>query len=123
MDGRSHTDPDIYAPSYNGESIGHWEGDTLVIETQNFETKNHFVDNVPVSEQFHITERVRMLDDGEGLEILNIMTDPVNWEGEWISGKRYKREHRVDFLEVHCLPDLNDGILGTSDKYSILSTE
>jgi len=33
---------------------------------------------------------------------------------------RVLREHKVDFLEVHCLPDLNDGILGTSDKYSTL---
>jgi hypothetical protein len=49
------------------------------------------------------------------------MTDPENWEGEWVSTKRYKREHKVDFLEVHCLPDLNEGILGTSDKYSILA--
>jgi len=121
MDGRTHTDPDIYAPSYNGESMGRWEGDALVIETKTFETKNHFVDNVPVSEQFQITERVRMIDDGEGLEIVYTMTDPVNWEGEWVSTKRYKREHKVDFLEVHCLPDLNDGILGTSDEYSILS--
>ena len=120
LDGRTHTDPDIYAPSYNGESIGRWEGDTLVVETKNFETKNHFVDNVPVSEEFRIVERIRMINDGEGLEIVYTMTDPENWEGEWISTKRYKREHKVDFLEVHCLPDLNDGILGTSDKYSTL---
>jgi len=121
MDGRPHTDPDIYAPSYNGESIGHWEGDTLVVDTKNFETKNHFVDNVPVSEQFRIVERIRMINDGEGLEIVYTMTDPENWDGEWVSTKRYKREHKVDFLEVHCLPDLNDGILATSDRYSTLS--
>jgi hypothetical protein len=121
MDGRTHTDPDIYAPSYNGESIGHWEGDSLVIDTRNFATKNHFVDSVPVSEQFRIVERVRMVDGGESLEIAYTMTDPENWEGEWTSTKRYKREHKVDFLEVHCLPDTNEGILGTSDKYSTLS--
>ncbi|MGZ3247827.1 MAG: hypothetical protein ACXU61_12215, partial [Croceibacterium sp.] len=33
MDGRQHTDPDIVVPSYNGESVGHWEGDTLVVDT------------------------------------------------------------------------------------------
>jgi hypothetical protein len=121
MDGRAHTDPDIYAPSYNGESIGRWEGDTLVIDSTNFATEQHYVDNVPISEQFRIIERVRMIDDGEGLEIEYTMTDPENWEGEWVSTKRYKREHKVDFLEVHCLPDTNEGILGTSDEYSILS--
>ena len=30
MDGRPHSDPDVVVPSFNGESIGRWEGDTLV---------------------------------------------------------------------------------------------
>jgi hypothetical protein len=34
LDGRPHTDPDIAVPSFNGESIGHWEDDTLVIHTK-----------------------------------------------------------------------------------------
>ena len=121
MDSRSHTDPDIYAPSYNGESMGRWERDTLVIDTKNFAPKNHYIDGVPISGDLHITERVRMINDGEGLEIVYTMTDAANWEGEWVSTKRYKREHKVDFLEVHCLPDLNKGILGTSEEYSTLS--
>src|SRR5205809_6675380 len=33
MDGRPHTDPDIAVRSFNGESIGRWENDTLVIDT------------------------------------------------------------------------------------------
>ena len=33
-DGRKHTDPDIAISTYNGESIGHWEGDSLVVEHQ-----------------------------------------------------------------------------------------
>ena len=36
IDGRPHTDPDIAVRSFNGESIGRWEGDTLVIDTTNF---------------------------------------------------------------------------------------
>lgn len=121
MDGREHTDPDIYAPTYNGESIGHWEGNTLVIETRNFDAKNHNVDGIPVSEQFRIVERVSLLEDGEKLSIEYAMTDPVNWEGEWVSTKEYARRHKVDFLEVHCLPDTNDGILSTSDDNSVLA--
>jgi hypothetical protein len=120
LDGRDYTDPDIYVPTYNGESLGRWEGDTLVVETKGFETYKHFIDrSVPVSEQFHVTERIRMLDDGEALEIEYTMTDPVNWEGEWKSVKRYRREHKVDFLEVHCLPNLNEGIPATREEYRV----
>ena len=36
LDGRKHTDPDLVIPSFNGESIGHWEGDTLVVDTVGF---------------------------------------------------------------------------------------
>ena len=36
MDGRPHSDPDVVVPSFNGESIGRWEGDTLVIDTTIF---------------------------------------------------------------------------------------
>jgi hypothetical protein len=123
MDGRPHTDPDIYAPTWNGESIAWWEDDTLVIDTRNFETLHHYIDqSIPVSEEFRIIERIRLLEDGEMLEIGYTMTDPVNWEGEWISTKRYRRQHHVDFLEVHCLPQhLNEGILGTSPEYSTIS--
>jgi len=41
LDGRTHTDPDIAVPSFNGESIGHWENDTLVIDTRYFVAKHH----------------------------------------------------------------------------------
>ena len=36
MDGRKHADPDTSLPSFNGDSIGHWEGKTLVIDGQAF---------------------------------------------------------------------------------------
>ena len=124
LDGRQHMDPDLYVPSYNGESIGRWEGDTLVVDSRNFETKKHWImAGVPISDQFHLVEKIKLGADGESLEIENIMTDPENWEGQWISTKKYKREHKVDFLEVHCLPDLNEGIPAVSDDYNINTTD
>ena len=123
MDGRPFSDPELYVPSYNGESIGHWDGKTLVIESRNFETKNHTVDGIPISDQFKIIERAQLINDGEGLQIDYTMTDPENWEGEWKSTKTYRREHKVDFLEVHCLPDTNEGIPATFDQYQEGPTE
>ena len=43
LDGRPHTDPDIAVRSFNGESIGRWEGDTLVVDTTNFVDEHHWV--------------------------------------------------------------------------------
>jgi hypothetical protein len=124
MDGRPFSNPDLYVPSYNGESIGHWDGDTLVIESRNFETKNHFIDSsIPVSDKFKIVERIKLINNGEGLQDEFTMTDPENWEGEWKSTKTYRREHKVDFLEVHCLPDLNEGIPSTFSQYQEPPTE
>src|SRR5262249_10906647 len=44
-DGRKHTDPDVVVRSFNGESIGTWEGDTLVVDTTSFVDDHHWVDN------------------------------------------------------------------------------
>jgi hypothetical protein len=41
LDGRKHTDPDVVVRSFNGESIGHWEKDTLVVDTINFVDDPH----------------------------------------------------------------------------------
>ena len=120
MDGRQHTDPDLYVPSYNGESIGHWEGKSLIIDTTNFETKRHWVrEGVPVSDKFHVIEKVSLSDDGQTMEIEYTMTDPDIWEGEWVSKKVYHRKDKVDFVEVHCLPDLNEGIMSTHEEYRV----
>ena len=45
-------------------------------------------------------ERIRLLENGEMLEIEYIMTDPVNWVGEWRSTKRWLRVDYTDIGEV-----------------------
>ncbi len=114
LDGREHTDPDIAIPTYNGESIGRWEGEELVVHTKYFETNEHWIDSgIPISDQFEIVERYRMLDAGMTLEIEFTLTDPANWKGEWKSVKRWLRSDYSDIPEVECLPNLNEDIPGT----------
>jgi hypothetical protein len=115
LDGRKHSDPDLAVPTYNGESIGRWEGDTLVVHTKYFETNQHWIDSgLPVSDQFEIVERVRLLDKGMTLEIQYTLTDPKNWKGEWKSTKRWMRMDYSDIPEVECLPNLNENLPSTS---------
>ena len=119
LDGRPHTDPDIVVRSFNGESIGRWEGETLVVDTKYFPGHHHWMDqggaSVPASEDLHIVERFRMRPDGN-LDIEYTMTDPRSWEGDWKMVKTFRRRNDTDITEVQCLPDLNDHLPATSSK-------
>jgi hypothetical protein len=114
LDGRPHTDPDIAILTYNGESIGHWEGDSLVVSTKYLEPNEHWIDRgLPVSDEFELVEKYRLLDKGKTLEIQYTMTDPKNWKGEWHNTKRFIREDYSDVPEVECLPNLNANLPST----------
>ena len=110
LDGRTHTDPDIAVRSFNGESIGRWEGDTLVVDTRNFVADHHWIHDrlgIPASDELRIVERIRMIDAGKRLEIEFTLTDPKNWVGDWKMVKHWNRVDDRDISEVECLPDLN----------------
>ena len=64
-------------PSWYGESVGHYEGDTLVVDTigQNTQT---FIDNyrTPHSEKLHVIERYHLVDGGNTLQADVTIEDP-----------------------------------------------
>ncbi len=114
LDGRGHANPDLIEQTYNGDSVGRWEGDTLVVDTTDMQPKRHWVmQGIPTSDKFHIVERIRMAKNRQSFTVELIMTDPVNWEGEWRNTKRFKPVRGEDVVESHCLPDLNDNIVAT----------
>jgi len=113
-DGRDFTDADTVVYTYNGESIGKWEGNALVVKTKYFEPNEHYIDGgIPISDQFEMTERFTMLDGGKTLQIDYTMTDPKMWKGEWKSTKRWLRMDESDIPEVECLPNLNKNLPST----------
>ena len=120
IDGRAHTDPEIVVRSFNGESIGRWEGNTLVVDTRYFVDEHHWMDQggvaIPAGDQLQVIERIRLIDDGARLEIEYVMTDPEHWEGEWRSTKYWNRVDDVDITEVECLPDLNENLPSTTSE-------
>ncbi len=121
LDGRQHTPVDEVVRTFNGESIGRWEGDTLVVDTRHMVSDKHIIDDgLPVSDDFRILERIRLLDRGQTLEIRWTLIDPNHWEGEWSSTHRWKRQDDTDITEVECLPNLNERLPGTSSKQVIL---
>jgi hypothetical protein len=64
-------------PSWYGESVGYYEGDTLVVDTIGQHTRT-FVDNyrTPHSEKLHVVERYRLVDDGKILQAEVTIEDP-----------------------------------------------
>lgn len=103
-DGRSHsTDPD---PSYAGESMGRWEGDTLVVETAAISPRAELMAGVPTSGQARITERIR-LRDRTHLEIASIVEDPVALTMPWRRTHIYERSDAM-FFERICLDNNRD---------------
>jgi len=118
MDGRSHPSPDDMVYTYNGHSVGHWEGDTLVIDTVGLTDDHHWLQTgIPSSTQLHIVERIRMVNAGRSFEDQFTMTDPVNWVGPWVNTKRYDREDRTDIEEHICIYEQMNKL--PSFKYNI----
>jgi hypothetical protein len=108
LDGRPHSDPDVVVRSFNGEAIGRWEGDALVVDTTHFVDHHHWIEQgIPGSDALHIVERMRLINSGNTLEIEYTMTDPKSWEGEWKGTKRWNRADDMEIDEAQCLPDLN----------------
>src|SRR5688572_33117201 len=69
LDGRPPSDPDVVVRTFNGESIGRWEGNTLVVDTQYFRGDHHWMDqggmSIPAGEKLRIIERMRMVNRSE----------------------------------------------------------
>ncbi|HEY4264176.1 MAG TPA: hypothetical protein VGM72_02580 [Micropepsaceae bacterium] len=80
-------------PSWNGESVGHYEGDTLVVDTIGQTTKS-FVDlyRTPHSEKLHVVERYRMLDGGKKLQVEMTVDDPVAFVQPWKGTKIWNKD-------------------------------
>jgi hypothetical protein len=80
-------------PSWYGESVGHYDGDTLVVDTIGFNDKT-FVDSyrTPHSDKLHVVERFRLIDGGNTLEVAFTVEDPGAFYQPW-SGTRNR--HRV----------------------------
>ena len=104
-DGRRHPGADELWPTPEGDSIGHWQNDTLIVDTiatrpQVMQVKPVELDpgnvvpvsvqNTPTSDQLHITERIRLLKGGI-LEDQMTEEDPVAFSHPYQSTFTFKR--------------------------------
>src|SRR5579864_7901921 len=89
-------------PSWYGESVGHYEGDTLVVDTIGLNDKT-FLDNyrTPHTEKLHVTERWRLIENGAKLEVLITIDDAGTFNAPWQALRQYERKNR-QFTELVC---------------------
>jgi hypothetical protein len=78
--------PDDVQPGWNGHSIGHWDGEALVVDTIAFNGRQP-----RVSEKMHITERIFLEPDKQHLVDELVLDDPANYAEPYHLRYRYKR--------------------------------
>jgi hypothetical protein len=98
------THPQSVPPSYVGDSIGHWEGGTLVIDTVGF---NGYAEldarGQPTSPALHTVERLTPTADGRSIEIEVTITDPEYYERPFTIKRAWNRSAAAHPLEYDCM--------------------
>jgi hypothetical protein len=92
-DGRGHPSDDESNPSFQGHSIGHWEGDTLVVETAQIYPEAELFFGMTVTDKTVMKERIKLFDK-ETLQIDTVVEDDELFTKPWTYTRYYRREDR-----------------------------
>src|SRR5580693_910873 len=90
-------------PSWYGESVGHYEGDELVVDTIGLNDKT-FVDNyrTPHTDRIHVVERFKLIEGGKTLQAVVTVDDPGAFNMPWTAIQRWRRVSDRPFTEMIC---------------------
>lgn len=104
-----HTDgrplPDDPQPAFYGYSVGHWDGDALVVTTTGLNEKTWLDGSgTPHSDALRLTERIRRVAFGN-LEIVYTFDDPKAFTQSWSATVRFQLEADSELLEHQCEND------------------
>jgi hypothetical protein len=99
IDGRPHRQG---VPTWFGDSVGRWEGDTLVIDTVNFNGKTR-LDTIghPHSDQLHLTQRFSRPDRGH-MTLEMIIDDPKTFSKPWQTMRTMTLRTDWEMMEYSC---------------------
>lgn len=101
-----------------GQSVGHYEGDELVVDTLALSNTGP-IDfyGTPHTDALHVVERYRLVQDGDVLEVHFTVSDPGAFTAEWQAVQRFYRISLPDgFKENICADSIRDGLDG---EYSV----
>jgi hypothetical protein len=102
------THPKDLNPTWYGDSIGHWDGDTLVVDTTGFNDKTWFdFAGHPHTEQLHTIERFRRTDLGR-IEYKVTIEDPGAYTKPFTLTAHFPLQANGDLMEYICNEDNRD---------------
>lgn len=105
-DGRPH--PDDSEPSYLGDSVGRWEGDTLVVDVTNFNTNTWLAGVGTIhSEKLRVTERYTR-DTHDTIVYQATMEDPEVFTKPWQQHETFRLRPGERIREYECIENLDD---------------
>jgi hypothetical protein len=93
-DGRGHPDADDADWKFEGNSIGHWEGNTLVVDTTDILAKSEVFMGMPETGGAHVFERITKISPSK-LQDQFIVTDPAEFVKPWIYTRTYDHQDNV----------------------------
>jgi len=107
VDGRPHLPPQVR--SWNGDPRGHWDGNTLVVETTNFNSKGWIatsaatgrIKGIPQTESLRLVERFTPV-DANTLEYVAVIDDPAMYTRTWTVSMPLERNPGYRLYEYAC---------------------
>jgi hypothetical protein len=98
---RGHKPDDEQFPHYFGDTVGHWEGDTLVVDSISLGKMRTLDAQAPNSPELHVTQRLRRT-SADILENQITLEDPKAWTKPVTVTIHYKLDPRGELDEVTC---------------------
>lgn len=96
---------------YLGQSVGKWDGDTLVVDTDSYKDATILDDaGIPHSDQLHTVERIRVADGGNTLRNRITITDPKTFSRPWTVVLQFTRRPGTLIKEDYCLGRMGLGV-------------
>ena len=106
MDGREH--PKDLDPTFQGHSVGHWEGDTLVVDSVGFNERFWFTrEGFPHTEKLHLIERFTR-SDSDTTKYEAIVEDPGAYTAPWTGGWYLRWQGAEEMYEYMCQDNNRD---------------
>ena len=102
------THPAKLQANWYGDSVGHWEGETLVVDTVGLSARGQLNwDGIPHTDALHVVERYTITAPG-AMELQLVVTDPGTLVAPWTVTKHFRKLTETRLLEYVCAQNNRD---------------